>query len=620
MLKDYRPAQHRLADVPCEMSAMSSLTELIDPGALRALVGAFARTTGTGIAVFSLQGEALASEGWRHFCRRFPLPSSCVDCHDRLPAAAPASAALPAVRRCRPGLIDCVLPLSIDEVPLAWLASSHFLECTPAPASFNHIACADGRDEGTWLAAVAELPVIGPERQAELIDQLRVLGELIIRMGSERRRAQAAEARLVRVQQAPQSLQRYRSLLLHARDIILFVRSHDGRILDANRAAERAYGYSRQELLALDIGALRSRGQAAALRDDMAAVDEMGVQFETEHVDRAGRCFPVEVGSARIELDGESVLLSIVRDISERKRAQARLRQLNEALQQGQEATLIYNVALLIEFANPAFCRLFGYTAQEIVGQPMSLIEGPAEDGNPSQESTRRYADIHGQFRGEARRRRKDGGMLSVLLSVAPVHDDGGGCAGYVSVMTDLTEIKEAQERLRQLAHYDSLTQLPNRKLFLDRLQLALKLARRSGAAAALLFLDLDNFKSVNDAFGHPVGDALLQQVALRLVVAVREQDTVARLAGDEFVVLLPGVGQAADASRIAAKILAVFERPFRLDTREVRSGVSIGIALYPTDADDVDELMKCADRAMYRSKRQGRNTATFFSTLPQAD
>jgi diguanylate cyclase (GGDEF)-like protein/PAS domain S-box-containing protein len=209
---------------------------------------------------------------------------------------------------------------------------------------------------------------------------------------------------------------------------------------------------------------------------------------------------------------------------------------------------------------------------------------------------------------------RRDGLETAVEVSAAPIHDRNGGVIGAVMVAHDVTAARELSRRLARLALHDSLTDLPNRALFNDRLAQAMVNARIRGAYAALLYVDLDRFKHINDSLGHATGDKLLQTVARRLLGCVRSSDTVSRQGGDEFVVLLADIMRIKDAVACAEKMLAALEAPYRIGEHELRLTASIGVAIFPDDAAEADALLKCADTAMYQAKYQGRNNYKLFT------
>ncbi|ALC17247.1 sensor diguanylate cyclase, PAS domain-containing [Desulfuromonas soudanensis] len=266
-------------------------------------------------------------------------------------------------------------------------------------------------------------------------------------------------------------------------------------------------------------------------------------------------------------------------------------------------------------------CNYFNRTWLEFTGRPleMELGDGWTEGVHPDdfQECVDTYLEAFAAqrpFSMEYRLRRYDGEYRWILDIGRPFFDPEGEFAGYIGSCFDITDKKLAEEQIRTLAYYDPLTSLPNRTLFQDRLNLALAQARRDGGKMAVLFLDLDRFKNINDTLGHPCGDLLLQQVAERLKTCTREGDTVARFGGDEFVILLPKVADDRPAAMVSEKILKLFESPFQLGERTLRTSTSIGYVLYPEDGQTCEDLLKHADSAMYRAKELGRNRAEKYT------
>lgn len=321
-----------------------------------------------------------------------------------------------------------------------------------------------------------------------------------------------------------------------------------------------------------------------------------------------------------------SRLIGTTEDVTERKLREADLRVAATAFE-CQESIMVTDANQLILRVNHAFTELFGYTAQDVLGATPRVLQSGRHD--PAF-----YAAMWdgitrgGAWQGEIWDRRKNGECFPVWLSITVVCGDDGGVSHYVATHTDITLRKAAEDDIRQLAFYDPLTGLPNRRLLQDRLHQAMSQARRERGRLALLFLDLDKFKPVNDAFGHQAGDELLQAVAQRLQACVRESDTVARLGGDEFVLLLPSIEAAQDAMAVAEKIHQAFGKPFALSAgRSVTISFSTGIAVYPEHASDEMALMRHADEAMYQAKAAGRDRFVLFAPaseqatlLPPAD
>jgi diguanylate cyclase (GGDEF)-like protein/PAS domain S-box-containing protein len=266
---------------------------------------------------------------------------------------------------------------------------------------------------------------------------------------------------------------------------------------------------------------------------------------------------------------------------------------------------------------NPGFTRLTGYEPEEVLGKNPSIMKSGRHDAAFYQAMWDALR-THGEWSGEVWDRRKNGAIYPKWLTVRVVNNqcrDGlGEPAFFVASFTDVSERKEAEERIRELAHHDVLTGLPNRLLLLDRLEHAMANAQRGQHHVAVLFIDLDRFKNINDSLGHAVGDQLLKEVASRLRCCVRDVDTVARLGGDEFVVVLENLEEVVDAVSVANKIRSAFSRPISVDTQALHVSTSIGIAIYPEDGTNAETLMQNADTAMYQAKAQASNNYQFFA------
>ncbi|MFT5720057.1 MAG: diguanylate cyclase (GGDEF)-like protein/PAS domain S-box-containing protein [Motiliproteus sp.] len=316
-------------------------------------------------------------------------------------------------------------------------------------------------------------------------------------------------------------------------------------------------------------------------------------------------------------------LCGISTEITERKQAESSLRVAAAAFE-SQQGMVITDADNLILRANQAFIEMSGYPLEEIVGQSPSLF---MSGGDAEELYARMWASINtnGSWEGESCDRRKNGDRYPKWLNITAVKDSEGTVSHYVATHTDITERKAAEAEILNLAFYDPLTSLPNRRLLADRLKLALPSSMRLGKEGALLFIDLDHFKTLNDTLGHDKGDLLLQQVAERICASVRKEDSVARLGGDEFVVMLESLSacsiDAANETRtIAEKILAAINKPCNLSGQEYLGSASIGITLFNFGINSSEELMKRADLAMYTAKEAGRNTLRFFDPSMQAE
>ena len=301
--------------------------------------------------------------------------------------------------------------------------------------------------------------------------------------------------------------------------------------------------------------------------------------------------------------------------LAQNRQARARIELLAQVFEHSGEAIVLTDRDNRIVEVNPAFERQTGYAAAELVGRAPGLLDAhPAlgQIGTEAWDTLRRT----GQWRGEIVDRGKDGREYPKWLSVSVVRDGQGAVTHYIGSSIDMTELKQAEARIRHLAHHDTLTQLPNRVHLHGRLEQAMASARRQGGQLAMLFIDMDRFKNINDTLGHHIGDGLLVEVGQRLRGLVRDSDIVARLGGDEFVIVLGEVGGdgVRAAAAVAAKVGAELGRPYQVRGHELHSTPSIGIALFPANGEDADTLMKNADAAMYHAKAAGRNNFQFFT------
>lgn len=287
-------------------------------------------------------------------------------------------------------------------------------------------------------------------------------------------------------------------------------------------------------------------------------------------------------------------------------------------LQQSTEGIVICDQQRRIVAVNPAFETITGFTSQEAIGRTPAILHSGLQDRSFYE---RMWQDVRtsGQWRGEIWNRRKDGRVYVQWMALTAVHDPSERVTHYVSIFSDITQRKDAEERMRHLSEHDALTDLPNRIVLQHRLDQLIDLARRSGQRIAVLFLDLDRFKSVNDSLGHEAGDRLLQIVAQRLQGAVRQSDTVSRLGGDEFVILLNDVRSIEDALRLGRMLLKRISEPMRIGEHELSISASIGLCLFPEHGDRSDDLLRNADAAMYEAKSGGRNRCESYARVARA-
>jgi diguanylate cyclase (GGDEF)-like protein/PAS domain S-box-containing protein len=396
-----------------------------------------------------------------------------------------------------------------------------------------------------------------------------------------------------------------------------------GRLLDANPAYCRKSGYTRDELIGKHVSDLEARESAEETALHIRRLIECGHgQFESQHRRKDGSIWWAEV-STTYSPAGGGQFFAFIRNISARREAEARLRVAAIAFE-SQESMMVTDARGAILRVNRAFTEITGYGAQEVLGRNPRLLRSGRHDAGFYRALWGSVA-LLGSWSGEVWNRRKSGEIFPEWVTITAVRDEAGHAAHYVCAATDMTLRKDAEDQIRNLAFYDPLTHLPNRRLLLDRLAMALASGARNARRGALLFVDLDHFKMLNDTLGHVSGDLLLEQVARRLCACVREGDTVARLGGDEFVVMLGDLSEneveaATQAETTGGQILDSLNRVYQLGQHSHHSTPSIGVTLFGGERqENVEEPLKRADLAMYQAKAAGRNTLRFFDPQMQA-
>ncbi|HJW81382.1 MAG TPA: EAL domain-containing protein, partial [Acidiferrobacterales bacterium] len=422
---------------------------------------------------------------------------------------------------------------------------------------------------------------------------------------TERKRAEAA---LI------QSENNYRTLTENANVGILV--NHRGRHVFANNRLLTLLGYSAEEFHQTGIKELvhpveydkiMERWRARQAGEPVPSV------YETVFMTRDRQAVPVELTVTMTTWQGEPAGLAFVHDIRERLRTEEQMRKLSSALEQTADSVVITDRNGVIEYVNLGFERLTGYGRADALGQTPRLVKS----GKQGAGFYKKLWDtiLAGEvFSDVFVNRRKDGSLYYEEKTISPLKGPAGQVTHFVATGKDVSERVQAQERLQHMAQHDALTELPNRALFLDRLRQSLARARWHQRLVAILFVDMDRFKTINDTLGHEVGDKLLQALAERLTASVREGDTVARFGGDEFVVLLDDVASEKDIGALAQKVIEAIIPPFVIDGQDLYITASIGVSLYPNDGEDSTTLLKNADIAMYRAKDLGKNTYQFYS------
>lgn len=385
-----------------------------------------------------------------------------------------------------------------------------------------------------------------------------------------------------------------------------------------NKASEVTFGVSAEQVLGKTVHDLFPQPTAnrAAAQDEAMIANPMVENIAEEPFVAYNRPLRfIHTIKAPIFDDGNNVeyLLGISEDITDRKLASENLKLASTVFDHAAESILVSDSRDRIILTNPAFHALTGFQGVDVLGHEATRFEASVEDG-PSRVDVAGQIMERGFWSGESRLRRKDGVVLPCWLNISCVRDSGGQAVNYVRIVNDISSIKESQQRLEQLANYDTLTSLPNRHFFQDRLTIALEHSKRAGCKLALLFIDLDNFKNINDSIGHQVGDLLLKEVSLRLHQCIRSEDTVCRLGGDEFTVIIEDLAGPDEAAVVSERIINALGQPFQLGGHTISTSASIGISVSPGDGNDTSTLIKNADLAMYKAKELGKSGYHFFS------
>lgn len=383
-----------------------------------------------------------------------------------------------------------------------------------------------------------------------------------------------------------------------------------------NQALADMLGYSVEEMLGRSVFDFENKNNQKILKQQLKERKKGKSNiYEMEVLHKKGHSILIQLESAPF-LNNQKMFDGVVegvKDMTDIRSQQLKLKMLSSAVEQSGSMVLITNQDAHIEYANPKLCEITNYNKSELQGLNAKIFQ-PEDTDMEEISNLWRKIKKGGDFQGEMQLRKKQGGTIWVVMSISSITNEQNIITHFVTVFEDVSQLKEAHLRMEELAYVDSLTGLANRVLFRDRLEQVLKSMQRTGISAALLYLDLDEFKRINDSLGHDVGDAVLMKVAETLRQCVRYQDTVARMGGDEFVVLLTDVDGMSGASAVARKIIEAMSIPVHLLKNEILISPSIGITLAPMDSLNADILLKNADMAMYKAKSLGRNNYQFFT------
>lgn len=427
-----------------------------------------------------------------------------------------------------------------------------------------------------------------------------------------------------------ESENRFRQMFELNAAVMLLIDPESGAIVDANIAASRFYGYSIERMRTMSISDINTLPPDKIAEERSRSSRQERNYFVFPHKLESGEIRMVEVHSSPIRVRERTLLFSIIHDITRQHQAEQELRIAAIAFE-SQEGMFVTDANKIILRVNRAFSKITGYTADEAIGKTPQLLSSGRHDQafyNAMWESI----TTHGTWQGEIWNRRKSGEIYPEWLTITAVKNENEEVTHYVAALMDISLRKASEEAISQMAFYDVLTMLPNRRMLVDRLGQAMAASKRTRKLGAVMFLDLDNFKPLNDTHGHIVGDMLLVEVAHRISQCVRETDTVSRFGGDEFVVLLNDLSANHEASKkqaihVAEKIRTSLAEPYVLTiaavdttaptTVEHHCTVSIGLVLFRGHQIDMDEILTQADTAMYQAKHDGRNLIRFYEAKP---
>lgn len=394
--------------------------------------------------------------------------------------------------------------------------------------------------------------------------------------------------------------------------------NREGRLVLWNRNLEMLTEYAPEELAATRAIDMLDLPQRPLLANAMRRVFENGeeMRLEVDYVSKSGKESPVLLCGTRVLCDGAPYLFGLGIDMGERRARDEQLRLRERALHAASNGIVITRfdgTDNAIEYVNPAFERITGYPAAEVLGRDPRFMAAPGMDANERKALSAAVA-AHRPVNVVLRNLRKNGELFWNDLNITPVQDEHGAVTHYIGVINDVTALKQRTDHLEHEVNHDALTGLANRNLMWDRLEQAVHLAQRQKSLVATVLIDLNNFKAINDTFGHEAGDVVLKVVARRLQASVRDSDTVARMSGDEFVLVLVNQPSLRFTLRMVERLRQSFSIPVTFNGQEIPVGASVGVSLYPHDGNTAAELVRAADVAMYHGKGSGQNDVHFFS------
>ncbi|MES2878296.1 MAG: EAL domain-containing protein [Pseudomonadota bacterium] len=591
------------------------LALLVDIESLRSLLDDFSSLIGIATALLDLEGNILQSAGWQQACTGFhrATPSSCTNCTESdLFLASHLQEGEFVDYKCKNGLWDVVTPIFVGQQHLGNLYCGQFFydDDLVDENFFSAQSERFGYDKTSYLAAIHAIPRFSREHVRRVMAHMVGLASYLSHLSLTNLKLSESRGQM--------------EVLINTLPDPVWLKDADGVFMACNRAFERMLGAPADEILGKTDYDFCPTELADFFRSkDKEALVATGPKINEEWITNAENGQSILLETIKTSLPGVTGkpigVLGIARDITDRKQVEENLHLMSRVFSNSGEAILITDANNRILAANQQFTNLTGYSQAEAIGKnPAFLSSGDT----PKEVYQEMWAALiaHDYWQGELWDRRKSGEPYPKRLSISVVRDVTGKIVNYIGSFEDITNRKAAEEKIRHLAHHDALTGLPNRFSLYERMDQGIAFARRFEKSLAVMLIDLDRFKSINDTLGHTIGDQLLIQVAKRLERSVRDSDIVARLGGDEFVIVLSGVDRNADVAEIAGNIVDHIAAPFIIAGHQLRTSPSIGICFYPDDACEISELIKNADIAMYHAKAAGRCNYQFYTEKMRTD
>ena len=395
--------------------------------------------------------------------------------------------------------------------------------------------------------------------------------------------------------------------------VMLLIDPASGNIMAANAAAISFYGYPAEQIVGMSISEINAMTPERIAEEGQRSLREECNFFHFSHRLASGEVRDVEVHLTPIDSGGRPMLFSIIHDITERMQAEVKLRLAATVFTHAREGIMITRADGTIIDVNDTFSHITGYSRDEVLGRNPRLL-GSGRHQKEFFAALWKSLIKDGHWYGEIWNRRKNGEVFAEMLTISAVSDALGNAQQYVALFSDITPLKEHEKQLEHIAHYDALTALPNRVLLADRMRQAMIQALRRAQRMAVIYIDIDGFKTVNDSHGHETGDQLLVAIAKRMKQALREGDTLARLGGDEFVAVLPDLEDRTDSEPMLNRLLAAAAQPVFVGELVLNISISLGITFYPqAEETDSDQLLRQADQSMYQAKLAGKNCYRYF-------